>query len=413
MININLRRKNSLRFSRRIIVFLILLLIKIDTLSAQHLIRECSTCKFMPKRSLSTDKSTISKQGGCTETYECPACAKKDKEEKEARRAEDKRVFEEKKKKLAEENRKLEEDYKRKIDEANAQRKASRVTIENSKTNQLSSSQKEPSKSTSKYMTFSQYNNFYDSVNNLILHIPEYLIGYSTIENISSFEKPELKLYQFARVEYGNTELKGSVMRGVNEQKYYYSGLDLIDYKGNRIFNNKYLYRINHLIDGWFLLSIDSSDLFYKFNFKDRLYNIFTKKTIPLIRNWDWGKHKPDEYSNTHEVWDADDYFAADHFMVLYDSTKYSKLKNPAFVKRMKSWLLQYHSNVFSEKMLLENELVLFVTADIFGDYRWNDDFQKCRSKQRVEVNGDVWYSGGYHGLIIVSKNGTVKKIDL
>lgn len=239
-------------------------------------------------------------------------------------------------------------------------------------------------------------------------------IGCQSVQAMNgiSYLKPELALYQYGLVYFKENEIKA--IDGC-DTKYYYDNIDLVDYTGKRQFNNKYLNEIGHINDGWFILGIDSSDLYYKCNHHDQLYNIFTKKTILLERNWDWGTWYSG-YCSTFN-YDCDNYSAMQHFIPIFaDSAKYSAAfegngrKGPEFSKYFKKMLLKHHPDVVTEQVLKENAIVLFVTGNLTTNYRYDGDFLK--NKPRTG-GGKYGYIGGYHGLLLISKNGTVKKINL
>ena len=342
------------------------------------------------------------------EKISCPACDLNDKKEKTAIEAEDKRRSDVIVAKAKAEKEALDKAYKDKLAlDAKKAETAGKVFVD-VKPSAAVISKKPEIKSNLKYMINSWDCMFLDSLNQKIVQMPSSCRVSLPINRIS-YLKPKLELFQYGFVSFNGTEVKASTGYTCNDI-FYYNNIDLVDYSGKRQFNNKYINEIHHINDGWFMISIDSSDIYYKKEHHDQLYNIFTEKTIPLKRNWDWGTWVIGYCDNFDH--DADRYNASQHFIpifpdnVVFANTGINEMDNSIHLKKM---LLKYHPDVLTEKVLNEYSIVLFVTGSIAMNYG-GDSFLK--NKPRTG-SGEHGYPGGYHGLLLISKNGTIKKIDL
>lgn len=209
-------------------------------------------------------------------------------------------------------------------------------------------------------------------------------------------------LYRLGR---GTRGVKHEFIDACSQRKYY-GGWDLVNAKGTTLFNNKYITSILHIKDGWFMLSIDSSEVRNRYKHCDRLYNIYTKKIIPLPRKFDMGGWISDDCGGSEQ----DKYQAYDHFIPIFGNTttlsqgfavSYPYNIIISYSKTVKEKTIEYAPQLVNEAVLNTYSFAIICTEGISADF---DHYRSLET---------FFGKYPYRKLMLITKEGKVVYKDL
>lgn len=364
-----------------------------------------STCKFSKNRCKGDPE-------GCSI---CVACAQDDLKEKKAKEAETERRYKEEAKKADAKNKAAQAKMQKEIDESLRNNKSRELLVSNAPSTSTpvkaiakpaaaspSTAKPQPGKlnysfSDIKMVKASQdrsgktmadwVGEFYDERGQLIVRDKKWYSAMTIAE--SSFTVGN------APNNFGKVLLQGPEPfpeARCDRFGNYYGAWDLVTPTGQSIFNNKYIYEIRHVKNGWFMLTVDSSDQAHYTKWSDQLYNIYTGQYVPLKRKFTWGRGSAFRCDG---VYDLDSHEPLEHFIPLFNAKDSVRNWPYANYSRIKKKAMDFFGSAITESMLEKYALVLLCQEAVYSDL--TGDLSALYAKRP------------YHELLLISNDGTVE----